>query len=179
MQTSCSVDGCERTAARRGWCGRHYQRWYNHGSPTAIMNNRGKSAESRWREKVDQIPDGCWLWTGTITRKGYGMFWPDAGGVPAHRFAYELLVGPIPDGLQLDHLCRVRHCVNPAHLEPVTSKENQVRSPFDPAARTHCPHGHPYSHENTYVDPTSGGRCCRECARRRRAEYQQRQKGQG
>lgn len=84
--------------------------------------------------------------------------------VPAYRFAYEFLVGPIPDGLELDHLCRVRLCVNPAHLEPVTHAENNKRAGV---AKTHCKWGHPYNEANTYRRrDRPGNRQCRVCARR-------------
>jgi hypothetical protein len=87
----------------------------------------------------------------------------------AHRVSYELLVGPIPQGLQLDHLCRNRRCINPAHLEPVTSRENTMRGETVAAAnasRDHCPSGHPYSDSNT-IALGKGGRKCRECDRTR------------
>ena len=77
--------------------------------------------EERFWAKVDKTDD-CWLWTANRTNAGYGHFWLDRRMVLAHRFAYELLIGPIPDGLTLDHLCRVRACVNPAHLEAVTNR---------------------------------------------------------
>lgn len=89
--------------------------------------NRGLPVEQRFWMKVDRT-DTCWLWTASKTRNGYGMFGVSIDGKvttsPAHRWAYEMLVGPIPTGLQIDHLCRVRHCVNPAHLEPVTGTQN-------------------------------------------------------
>jgi hypothetical protein len=90
--------------------------------------------------------DGCWLWTAGRRKNGYGDFTlPPKRSALAHRVAYELTNGPIPDGLHLDHLCRVRHCVNPAHLEPVTAAENKARgmSPLAINARkTHCVRGH-------------------------------------
>lgn len=118
--------------------------------------------------KVDKAdPDGCWLWTGTKVPSGYGRLWIAQRPFAAHRVAYEWLVGPIPEGLQLDHLCRVRRCVNPAHLEPVTSRENTMRG-LNWAARnaekTHCPQGHPYDEANTYLR-SGGGRGCRACHR--------------
>src|SRR6266496_2265386 len=88
---------------------------------------------TRFWAKVDRSGGSraCWLWTGKTGRDGYGRIGLGGRGalvrVRAHRFAYELLIGPIPDGLQIDHLCRVRHCVNPAHLEPVTQRENILR----------------------------------------------------
>ena len=100
--------------------------------------------------------DTCWLWSGYIhKRTGYGRL----GQSLAHRLVYETLVGEIPPGLELDHLCRVRHCVNPKHLEPVTSAENTRRGA---AALTECKHGHLMSNINTYVAPT-GRRQCRVC----------------
>lgn len=167
----CSVDGCGRPARSKDLCNRCYQRLWNHGDPTARFNNNGKPALERFTEKRIIDESGCWFWTGTINRKGYGMFWPTANGTPAHRWSYEHYVGPIPEGLQLDHLCRVRRCVNPAHLEPVTAKENQVRSPFDPAARTHCRQGHAFDEENTYRPP-DGRRVCRACASQARAAHE-------
>lgn len=97
----------------------------------------------------DYRPDlgPCWLWTAYVDEDDYGRFWIGGRTVPAHRFAYEFCVGEIPDGLTLDHLCRVTFCVNPTHLEPVTSYENTMRGygPSALAARaTHCPAGHAY-----------------------------------
>lgn len=120
----------------------------------------------RFWSKVDKSGD-CWIWTAAKFGNGYGMFSPDYRGKSwlAHRFAYEMKVGPIPEGLTIDHLCRKHACVNPAHLEPVTKRENTLRG-ISPVAvnaqRTHCPHGHAYSPENTWVDKT-GARHCRIC----------------
>jgi hypothetical protein len=120
---------------------------------------------TRLRQKIE-VTDSCWIWRGHVKANGYGA----AGqGHQAHRRVYELLVGPISDGLQLDHLCRVLACVNPAHLEPVTPRENGRRgnSPWGINARkTHCVHGHEFTPENTYVT-RRGQRHCRECSRRR------------
>ncbi len=118
----------------------------------------------------------CWLWTGAITpvdRGGYGIWGAKIDGrfltQSAHRAAYIALVGPVPIGLQLDHLCRTRRCVNPAHLEPVTPKENIRRGATRArwAAITHCPQGHAYTAENTDVQPRQGYPCrmCRTCRR--------------
>lgn len=125
--------------------------------------------EERFWPKVEKQEGGCWLWLSTITRDGYGHFWLQGKLVSAHRFAYELLVGPIPSGLTLDHLCRVRACVKPEHLEPVTVRDNVLRGNGHSALnaqKTQCPQGHQYDLFNTYLIP-SGGRGCRACERSR------------
>lgn len=119
--------------------------------------------------KVDKTPEtGCWHWTSTITTEGYGQFWFNRRPRLAHRIAYEMMVGPIPEGLVIDHLCRVRHCVNPGHMEPVTQAENNARGLSLSAAnarKTHCKHGHPFTLENTRFTPV-GERVCLTCRRR-------------
>jgi hypothetical protein len=170
----CDVDGCGRPHNANGLCSMHGTRLRKHG--TLDAHSWARPAVERFLEFVSVAADGCWLWTGTTTAKGYGMFFPGASGPrmqSAHRWAYEHYVGPIPDGLQIDHLCRNRRCVNPEHLEVVTARQNQERSPFDPAKRTHCPQGHPYDEANTYVSP-NGRRNCRICARAARSAYQAR-----
>ena len=121
-----------------------------------------KEMTSRFWSKV-ACRGGCWEWTASL-RRGYGRFSIGYRTFPAHRVAYEMLVGPIPDGLTLDHLCRNKACVNPDHLEPVTGVENTQRGPSGEfnLAKTHCPQGHPYDAENTYYQP-NGGRRCRVC----------------
>lgn len=124
--------------------------------------------EPRFLAKVDKT-ETCWLWTAWVEHNGYGRFWLDGRQHGAHRVAYELYVAPIPPGLEIDHLCRVRHCVNPTHLEVVTASENVRRSTNAEAARrrgmaiTHCPRGHAYTPENTYT--TRDGRTCLACKR--------------
>lgn len=117
--------------------------------------------------------NGCWRWTSALNPNGYGRFRTRQGAFQAHRFAFELGNGPIPDGLELDHLCRNRACVNPARLEAVTHRENTLRGATIAAAnaaKTHCPQGHPYDGGNTYVNPR-GSRICRTCVQASRDRY--------
>ncbi|ALG85838.1 HNH endonuclease signature motif containing protein [Gordonia phthalatica] len=115
---NCSWEGCDRAIHSRGYCGSHYNRAIKEG---ILLRRRDMPF---W--EVDG--SGCWIWNRKIRPDGYGR--KSLGKyvqVPAHRWVYEQCVGPIPDGLELDHLCNVRACVNPDHLEPVTHTENMLR----------------------------------------------------
>ena len=124
-------------------------------------NGRFSAQERFWAKVSGGDVEGCWNWVASIADTGYGQFADRGVRHYAHRFAYQQMVGEIPEGLVLDHLCRNRACVNPWHLDPVTQKINVARSY---GARTHCPQGHPYDEANTYVT-TRGVRQCRECKR--------------
>lgn len=129
--------------------------------------------------QVKLLPNGCWEWCGYVNSEGYGRTsYKGQRGTPAQQALYDLLVGPIPDGKILDHVCHTtdkscpggsncqhRRCVNPQHMEPVTFEENSSRGVW--GRKTHCPHGHQYNDANTLI--SGGRRYCRECSRRRGA----------
>jgi hypothetical protein len=119
------------------------------------------------RSNVVVDAGGCWIWQLACIDKGYGRITVRKRIYSAHRFSYTTFVGPIPEGLTIDHLCGVRPCVNPDHLEPVSQRVNNLRSPHtlnsQNARKTHCPQGHPYDAANTYIIPSTRGRMCRTC----------------
>lgn len=185
---TCSIEDCEKRVLSRGWCTMHYQRWRTHGDPeTTLMPTRvNGTTEERFLAKV--LPadsQGCRLWDGATYPSGYGCFLYNKSNTGAHRASYEMYVGPIPEGLEIDHTCHTndlscpggvtckhRRCVTPEHLEPVTGKVNCLRG-RSPAAlhavKTHCAKGHPFSEENTYRG--TGRRYCRKCGNEAGRKY--------
>ncbi|PZE89951.1 HNH endonuclease signature motif containing protein [Curtobacterium sp. MCBD17_008] len=137
-----------------------------------LMPRPAASLEDRIPGHVQYTPFGCWHWTGYLDRDGYGVM--KYQGVPqaAHRLAYTQWVGPVPEGHQLDHLCRNRACVNPEHLEPVTTQVNTARG-IKPNRGT-CRNGHPRTASNVYTTP-QGHRACRPCRQDADARYKARQ----
>lgn len=134
----------------------------------------GTLTERFWRKVVVDAETGCWTWTGKRGHNGYGYWhWDEGGTKPntqrlVHRVVYTVLVGPIPDGLTIDHLCRNQLCVNPQHLEAVPQGENTRRGTGPVAInarKTHCIRGHDLSGPAVYVRPDGRGRDCRECKR--------------
>lgn len=160
----CSVAECGKPHDSHGYCAMHAARFRR----VRPIHQGRKTRQEFFSAHINRDPSGCWLWTAKIGRNGYGRY---AEAELAHRVAYELWKGPIPAGLEIDHLCMVKHCVNPDHLEAVTHAENLRRRDLIYGIRTavtECPHGHPYDSTNTYLSP-SGRRQCRECARIRAA----------
>lgn len=155
------------------------------GAARDLAEHRERVCDVKQRTKSDPLGrllkrvavdgNGCWVWRGWRDLDGYGRISrgrKSEGSVSTHRFAYELLKGPIPQGMQIDHLCRNRGCCNPDHLEVVTCRVNLLRGDTFQAAnvaKTHCPRNHEYTPENTYIT-TRGGRSCRACETLRRHE---------
>lgn len=138
------------------------------------------SSQHEFMEKVEVTPEECWEWRGGSKDNGWGLRYGYVGSGKsreyAHRVSYRVFRGEIPEGLQIDHLCRNTLCVNPDHLEAVTARENTLRG-TSPAAlnskKTCCGYGHPLALSNLYIEPKTGKRHCRTCRNRiRRAHYQ-------
>lgn len=169
----CDICGGPTSRKRYKQCAACYTRaWLSHEDKFWSMVKIGSA-------------DDCWLWMGKVNNSGYGSIHvkpKPKGPTLVHRYAYELLVGPIPEGRELDHRCRNRRCVNPAHLELVTRSENCKRGDSGLAwaahqrRKTHCPQGHPYDLFNTYYDK-NGGRQCLICKRERAKESYLRKRG--
>lgn len=171
---ACPVEGCGRTVHARGFCNSHYMDRRARGIlPILVRKPQPVTPMQRWCALVDlpAEPDGCWRWKGYVTRAGYAGFRYDGASRFGHKYGYERFIGPVPDGMELDHLCRNRACVNPVHLEAVTNGDNVRRGMGPPGInhrKTHCVRGHPFDSANTMLVPIRGRknptRRCRTCA---------------
>lgn len=125
----CSIDGCGKLATGgRGWCPAHWKKWRTWGDPLAEDQRKPIDVGKRLRSKLKTAPNGCWLWQGAKNAEGYGRIYHLGRLDYTHRVSYELANGPIPEGLDVDHLCRTPACCNPEHLEPVTRAVNLQRA---------------------------------------------------
>lgn len=162
---TCSVEDCSRPPLFKEYCEPHYRRWMRTGNPI-----RQSLSTRFWKFVPYQPDDECWPWAGATFGNGrYGSFKMNGSHVMAHRMAYELSVGPIPEELTIDHLCRNTLCMNPAHLEPVTLKENILRGgnmAANYARRTEC---HICGGELVFKAERGphGARVCMTCQNRR------------
>lgn len=190
----CAVERCSRRATNLDWCHTHYEYRRRHpGSEPQMRDDIG-----RLMRRVAKSANGCWEWTGPLTRgegrgDGYGRMKYQGRCIGAHRVSFILHVGPVPDGLHIDHIChdpdvcklksdcRHRRCVNPDHLRAVTPAANLARSNAPStinALKTHCLRGHEYTPDNTYTSP-QGKRTCRACSGPRLARYRARKREAG
>lgn len=175
----CAVDDCGARSRALGYCTKHYQRVKKYGDPNIARDPATSGGQddtlslwglrTRFVEKIAFEPmSGCWFWLGVTDACGYGCIRVDGRFWGTHRYAYETIIGPVPDGLEIDHLCQVRNCVNPAHMEPVTQEENKRRAGL---RRTMCASGnHPRFPGSRYGKGTNAGRC-KECVRAASRRY--------
>lgn len=182
VKRECSVAECDRTPRAFGMCSVHRSQLARTGDLPKVAQKPVR--DDIW-SRVDATGD-CWQWTGDKSRSASGAYYgiiSTANGdrrtrTGAHRFVYELLVGPVPEGLQIDHLCRNTLCVNPDHLEPVSGTVNINRMPWNSyiknARKSRCKHGHEFTPENTKV--YAGRRQCATCIKRRERQTRDRRR---
>lgn len=171
MVRTCSINRCANSHLAKGMCSSHYQYLARHSSFEGY--DERLSVRQRYRRGVSiedfvcsniKITEACWEWTGSKNVRGYAQFVYEGKKYRAYRLVYEMFVGPIPPGLVTDHLCENRECVNPFHLEPVTSAENVRRAAINKnGTHTNCKRGHKWTPETTAYHSTLGYRNCRKC----------------
>lgn len=166
-QRTCSVPACQSPVSARGWCNKHYLKWRRYGHPEVYAEIQGDNETRFWSKVIAPAdPFACWEWTDACDKDGYGKFRLGAKNKRAHRVAWEMMRGDIPDDpttgkpLVLDHECRNRSCVNPWHLDPVTNGVNVRRG--NALSDETCRRGHPRTAENT-GKPRNGRRYCKDC----------------
>lgn len=165
IEIACSVADCTRKHFAAGLCGPHYKRKWRYGDPEAGGLFRDGTIESdiARMHRFSQLTDeGCLVWIGSFDTMGYGRLIWKGKNHSSHRVMYQLVKGPIPEGLELDHLCSNKPCINPDHLEPVTHSVNLQR--YYATKPNYCPHGHEYTEKNRLID-RNGVKRCRECVR--------------
>ena len=166
----CSVSECFKQVRAKGYCWQHYRRYLRYGDPLILRSNHSHGGKLRFSSdeakynflsRIDiQLQDQCWEWKGSCDAGGYGRLTWQGYIASAHRIMYQLTYGDIPQGLEIDHLCSNRKCVNPRHLEAVTHKTNVQRGAN--TTRTYCKHGHLYNDSNTRIN-NRGARTCKIC----------------
>lgn len=167
VKATCILPNCTKVVYAHGICSMHDKRIRRHGDPNATPRFTRNPADRFWKSVAKGSRESCWIWQAKINNNGYGIFRTGSGAAKtsvhhiAHRYAYELVIGPIPAGLQIDHLCRVRACVNPHHMEPVTPGENTRRA--WPARKRYCFYNHEFTEANTYRQPGTRRRSCLRC----------------
>lgn len=185
VERGCSFEGCSRPVRSGTECEMHATRRRRHGDPSVVLKAKNVPAIDRFLAKIEIDANGCWLWQGARTPNGYGQFWfgPDLKRGLAHRWSYTFFVGSIPPDRELDHLCRVRECCCPDHLEPVSRLQNVERGDGPRLSRERaalyapperCRRGHEMTEANTYT--FRGYQKCRRCKADRQREYQQRKR---
>ena len=172
----CAIHGCRGRHVARGLCTKHYQRAKKAGEFTPAPRC---ASLSEYLRQYAVLTGNCWEWTGKRSREGYGNGSWEGRTILTHRESYRVHVGPIPEGFQIDHLCRNRSCLRPDHLEAVPPRVNYLRG-ISPTARnkrkTHCKRGHEFTPENTRPVRTKYGhvgRCCRTCSNAAHRRYRQ------
>lgn len=196
MKTTCEFASCENSVKGLRLCENHlkkYRRGTLDTTGLSLTPRKATSDEDRWEKYVNKSGD-CWLWTGSKSGPGYGTIRIEGALMPAHRWTYEQIVGPIPDGMDLDHTCHNndetcpggdscwhRACVNPSHLEPKTRASNLSAGNGPGGAKwtpkTECVNGHDLSDPSNLAKPDKHGRrVCRPCDNIRGQEYRARQK---
>lgn len=188
-RSNCTAKECDREQVARGYCHKHWKRWRATGTvEMGRPNHKGMNEVDRFFMYVDKngpihpiFQSPCWLWQGGKITGGYAVFRRTTGVVGpvkilVHRYSFELFYYAIPEGMEIDHMCKTRHCVNPQHLDLVTRLENIRRSNRHKVSKMHCINGHRFTPENTYFAKGRLHRACRTCQRASARRQREKQK---